>query len=568
MTYTPTTWTDEVTDADAANLNKLEGGVKTATEEAETAAAKANTAKSEATTAKSEAATAKTEAATAKTTANTAKTEASTANAEVGSAKTEATAAKTKAEEAKLKAEEAKTKAEEAKTLATAAAPKASPKLTGTPEAPKAAKGNNSEQIANTAWVMEAIKEAVEGVKEVVKEEGSKSPGVVQANFAAMVSEQEWAYNELPLRSDMFRWNAISATLHPQSANLVKGLEQVSKTKMVGAQTIKQNLDYNNPWVLGKASDPEETITETPTAYSTDTKMHVPTNSKTQAKTTASDEALAVVDVATERLVELSPYGNALHDFNEGPGYSANSKENTTNIPFKAGSKAIVSGSTTWEVGGGSSARIATAALMIRFPNLYQASVKWQNAIPHPLGVLVQGAETNGSHPESGMAPRGTTKYGEGIVASPADTRGPYVFPAHQGEAAGNSASAGTYKEWAPPMGMWFRLNMTEAAIEALAVPSWIKAIYWAFAQYGGFFIDVQGAEGMSIRLESAVTYSWRSNTYATSWLETNTDSKFITKTEAGYWAINYVATTAAKTAFFSNLQVLLPPPKPSDLTS
>jgi hypothetical protein len=66
--------------------------------------------------------------------------------------------------------------------------------------------------------------------------------------------------------------------------------------------------------------------------------------------------------------------------------------------------------------------------------------------------------------PKNGMAPRTTSKYGEGWTPSPAygltpaDGRLPYIFPVHQGEVEGNKST----KAFAPPNGCWIRLNMTE----------------------------------------------------------------------------------------------------------
>lgn len=60
-----------------------------------------------------------------------------------------------------------------------------------------------------------------------------------------------------------------------------------------------------------------------------------------------------------------------------------------------------------------------------------------------------------------------------------------------------------------PRTGQWFRLNYTEAEIDALTAPTWRKAIWKAMAKHGMFVGDTKGANaGTTIGIESGTTYT------------------------------------------------------------
>jgi hypothetical protein len=264
-------------------------------------------------------------------------------------------------------------------------------------------------------------------------------------------------------------------------------------------------------------------------------------------------------------------------DFYGGCGYSANSKEKTTHIPFPPETvldKARSAGGTIYEAGNTSSARIFVEALMIRFVELQRAEVSWRTAIEHPLAWII---------PFKGMAPRTTTKYGEGLSlneggegetgphypVAPTDGRLPYIFPAHQGEEATN-ASANNY---APPNGAWFRLAMTEKEVSEMTAPNWVKAIFWALSKYGAFLVDVGGAEGIWLRFESVWDYAYRNDKYAQEWLEKNAETggeEYLQTVITGKeWTLNLFGRGGAqKTLFWEKMTILTPPPKPLSLTS
>jgi hypothetical protein len=81
-------------------------------------------------------------------------------------------------------------------------------------------------------------------------------------------------------------------------------------------------------------------------------------------------------------------------------------------------------------------------------------------------------------------------------------TNGTSVWPA--GSGAGASCSD---KSDAPAMGQHFMLDMTEAEIDALSVPSWKKTILKAMARYGMFVGDT-GGTGWGVQFESSASYT------------------------------------------------------------
>jgi hypothetical protein len=56
-------------------------------------------------------------------------------------------------------------------------------------------------------------------------------------------------------------------------------------------------------------------------------------------------------------------------------------------------------------------------------------------------------------------------------------------------------------------MGQRFRLNMSDAAIDATCAPGWEKTVAKAMAHYGLYFGDT-GGDGFSPMMESPLTYT------------------------------------------------------------
>jgi hypothetical protein len=114
-------------------------------------------------------------------------------------------------------------------------------------------------------------------------------------------------------------------------------------------------------------------------------------------------------------------------------------------------------------LGGGTASYFGEAAGLIR-ANEIQAGV-----IPHALFLVIKSG-SSGS-----------------------------VYPAYKADATGNQNG--------PPMGQRFRLNMSDAAIDASCAPGWEKTVAKAMAHYGLYFGDT-GGSGFSPMMESALTYT------------------------------------------------------------
>ena len=80
-----------------------------------------------------------------------------------------------------------------------------------------------------------------------------------------------------------------------------------------------------------------------------------------------------------------------------------------------------------------------------------------------------------------------------------------WVYPAMKPGRA--CSSIGESHPNAPPMGARFQLNMTDAEINAMAVPTWKKTIFRAMARYGMYFGDTGGGN-WGIQVESDTTYT------------------------------------------------------------
>ena len=81
-------------------------------------------------------------------------------------------------------------------------------------------------------------------------------------------------------------------------------------------------------------------------------------------------------------------------------------------------------------------------------------------------------------------------------------TSGTSVYPAGPGV-----GSACADKTNAPAMGQHFFLEMTDAQIEALSVPSWQKTILRAMARYG-LYVGDTGGSGWGIQFESGSSFT------------------------------------------------------------
>jgi hypothetical protein len=130
---------------------------------------------------------------------------------------------------------------------------------------------------------------------------------------------------------------------------------------------------------------------------------------------------------------------------------------------------------------GGTASGFGNLAGMIRAPELAAGKIN------HALFITIKCAAANAS-------------FGYGTVAGTETSS--YVYPAASG---GSTCPAGETN--APPLGAHFMLAMSDAQIQALAVPTWKKAILTALAHYGGYAGDT-GGPGFGFMFESSTTYT------------------------------------------------------------
>ncbi len=130
---------------------------------------------------------------------------------------------------------------------------------------------------------------------------------------------------------------------------------------------------------------------------------------------------------------------------------------------------------------GGTASGFGNLAGMIRAPELAAGKIN------HALFITIRCAS-------------GNTSFGNAMVAGTETSS--YVYPATSG---GSTCPASETN--APPLGAHFMLAMSEAQIQALAVPIWKKAILTALAHYGGYAGDT-GGPGFGFMFESSTSYT------------------------------------------------------------
>jgi len=127
---------------------------------------------------------------------------------------------------------------------------------------------------------------------------------------------------------------------------------------------------------------------------------------------------------------------------------------------------------------------------------------------------------------------------------------GNYVYPANK---TGSSDSAVS----PVPMGQWFKLNISDAALAA--EPPWRRALYRAMRDYGLFVVDT-GARPIAVQHENALTYTaFGAQDPAWAWLRGQTGVDEWVDPATG--RLNMVAKTPSFP--FDRLVALNPPPRP-----
>ena len=130
---------------------------------------------------------------------------------------------------------------------------------------------------------------------------------------------------------------------------------------------------------------------------------------------------------------------------------------------------------------GATGADFGNLAGIIRAPELAAGSIN------HALFIVLK------------CAAKGTS-FGYGTTATSYGSS--YVYPAMHGGSACASEDPNL-----PPLGTRLMLEMSDAQIAALPVPSWKKTILTALAHYGGYIGDT-GGPGFGLEFESSATYT------------------------------------------------------------
>lgn len=138
-----------------------------------------------------------------------------------------------------------------------------------------------------------------------------------------------------------------------------------------------------------------------------------------------------------------------------------------------------------------------------------------------------------------------STSFGYGTKTD-GSSKSAFVYPA----LAGGSRCGSTDND-APPMGAHFQLAMSDAQIDAFAVPGWKKAILRALARYGGYVGDT-GGPGFGLQFESGATY--------TSFGQTDPLVTFAKAAGLPTWNGLYVFNLAPGVDWAKYLRVLPPP--------
>jgi hypothetical protein len=128
----------------------------------------------------------------------------------------------------------------------------------------------------------------------------------------------------------------------------------------------------------------------------------------------------------------------------------------------------------------GTAAGFGNLAGIIRAPELAAGHIN------HALFIVLKCASTE-------------TGFGFGTIAGKGTSA--YVYPASNGGASCPGEAN------LPPLGARFTLAMSNAQIQALAVPQWKKTILTALAEYGGYVGDT-GGPGFAFEVESSTTYT------------------------------------------------------------
>jgi hypothetical protein len=258
-------------------------------------------------------------------------------------------------------------------------------------------------------------------------------------------------------------FNTLTAgvTVHPESQALVATLLSwglPGKSRAGGPETG----DWAHPTFFAQPSDQLYTLNATENGNGIDG-MKIPIPSYAQPAG-GGDHHMTIV----------TP-GGWEYDF-----WNTQEKDTSTRVlTFAVGGRTRIDGNGLGS--GATAADFGNLAGIIRAPELAAGRIN------HALFLVLKcaGAGTSFGYGET------TTTYGSS-----------YVYPAMHGGSACRSGETN-----APPLGARFMLEMSDAQIQALAVPAWKKTILSALAQYGGYVGDT-GGPGFAVEFESSLTYT------------------------------------------------------------
>jgi hypothetical protein len=306
-------------------------------------------------------------------------------------------------------------------------------------------------------------------------------------------------------------WNrsAWGSAIHPRSAQYVQKILSWQTPNKIIAGTSGSTRDYSHPIYWAQPTDPVYTLQALQTKGPIDgMRIRVPAAAKPAG---GSDGHMAIVQ----------PDGWSYDLWQARPRPSGGGV-----LQFSIGGRSRVDGT-------GTDGR-ATAANFPLLAGIIRAQELAAGRIDHALFIVLRCTS-------------GTTDFGYGTRPAPSSSQSAYVYPASHGGSRCDDA--------APPMGARIQLYMTQAQIDALALPTWKKTILKALAAYGGYVGDT-GGSGFGLQLESGATYTSFGVTDPAVTFARSVGIKPLT----GEWANTYPFDVASGVDWAGKLRVLAPP--------
>ncbi len=296
--------------------------------------------------------------------------------------------------------------------------------------------------------------------------------------------------------------------MHPDSAAIVQKVLSWSLPGNLVAGTAETTEDWSHPTFYAKPSDPLYTLHATESWGENELngmQIQIP-------------EAARPAGGSDGHLTVITPNGWE-YDFWKA---QAPPKGGGT-FTFAWGGRTRIDGNGLGS--GGTASGFGNLAGMIRAPELAAGKIN------HALFMTVKCTSPD-------------TSFGYGTIASAKTSS--YVYPATSGGSA-----CPTDEPNLPPMGARFMLAMSDAQIQALAVPTWKKTILTALAHYGGYVGDT-GGPGVAFMFESSTSY--------TALGLPDPMVEFAKKNNVPTWEGKYVFNMSSGVEWEKYLRVILPP--------